>query len=202
MNAIPLPLLTRLLAEARAGSADALNRLLETCRPLLHRRARRLLHPRFRARLDGSDLVQEVLCNAARGFGDFRGDTYPTLLAWLYRILANTAQNACKHHDAACRDPDREVPLPGDDSSHEGADALILDTPSPGNKAARAEAAQALTAAVSRLPEHYRAVFVAHSLHRQTFEEIGRQTGQSADAARMTWYRALECLKQEIGPYA
>ena len=45
---------------------------------------------RSQAKLDASDMVQEVFLDAHRDFADFRGTTERDLMAWLRQILAHT----------------------------------------------------------------------------------------------------------------
>ena len=63
--------------------------------------------------------------------------------------------------------------------------------------AARAGSREALGRALDRLPEEYRRVVVLRFEEGRSFEEIGRLTDRSADAARKVWSRAMERLRQE-----
>jgi RNA polymerase sigma factor (sigma-70 family) len=55
--------------------------------------------------------------------------------------------------------------------------------------------------AVERLPDEYRRVVLLRFEDERTFEEIGRLTGQSQDAARHLWTRAMVRLRREMdGP--
>ena len=60
---------------ARAGSASALGRLLEVCRPHLLALAERELDADLRAKASPSDLVQETCLDGFRGFPRFIGQT-------------------------------------------------------------------------------------------------------------------------------
>jgi RNA polymerase sigma-70 factor (ECF subfamily) len=59
------------------------------------------------------------------------------------------------------------------------------------------EKALALRRALERLPEEYRRVVVLRFEEGRSFEEIGRLTDRSPDAARKVWSRAMERLRQE-----
>ncbi len=63
------------IAEARGGSREALNRLLEVFRPYLLLAANQDLDPVLQGRVAPSDVVQETLLEAARDFPIFRGGT-------------------------------------------------------------------------------------------------------------------------------
>src|SRR5205085_4743368 len=78
-----------LLAQARAGDAAARDRLFARCRDYLGLAARARVETWLRAKVDASDLVQQTLMEAHRGFGRFQGATEAEWLAWLRRILDN-----------------------------------------------------------------------------------------------------------------
>src|SRR5579884_2175993 len=67
--------LARALAEARAGSADALNRLFQDTRGYLMSIVARKEQEVRRFRLDPEDLVQDTLLKASCSIGSFRGET-------------------------------------------------------------------------------------------------------------------------------
>ena len=80
--------LNRLLTEARNGNKRAFGALLARLRPGVRQLAQGQLDRRLRARLDCSDVVQEVHLRALEHFGQFQGDSVGELLAWL---LGNSA---------------------------------------------------------------------------------------------------------------
>lgn len=71
-----------LLAHARAGEVEALNRLFEVSRPWLTIAAQARLETWLRSRADPSDLVQQTLLEAYRDFASFAGHTDGEWLAW------------------------------------------------------------------------------------------------------------------------
>src|SRR4051794_15901537 len=88
----------RYLRAARQGSATALGRLLEECRPYLLLVANQELTPDLQAKLGGSDLVQETFLEAQRDFADFEGENAVVLLGWLRRMLLNNVANVERHY--------------------------------------------------------------------------------------------------------
>src|SRR3954454_5583431 len=62
-----------LLARGRGGGAGARDRLFAHCRDYLGLAARARVEPWLRAKVDASDLVQQTLLEAHRGFGRFQG---------------------------------------------------------------------------------------------------------------------------------
>src|ERR687883_158141 len=92
------------LAEARAGSREALGRVLEACRGYLLLVAERELAPDLRPKGGASDLVQQTFLEAQRDFARFRGDSEEELLAWLRRLLLhNVADFSRRFHGTGKR---------------------------------------------------------------------------------------------------
>src|SRR4051812_46652110 len=88
------------LAAARAGSTEAIGQLLDGFRPYLWMIASAELGEPLRAKLSGSDLVQDSLLNAFRAFDRFRGDTPDELRAWLRQVLRRVIANNRRAFDA------------------------------------------------------------------------------------------------------
>jgi len=194
----PTPEEARWLAQARAGSAEALGRVLEAYRDYLLLVAERELAAELRAKAGASDLVQDTFLEAQRDFVQFRGDNGAELRAWLRKLLLNNlAAFGRRYRDTAKRQLGRELPLAEDSSGGQGA-ALPGDTPTPSTHAMAHEQAEALSRAIERLPEEYRQVLTLRYQDRLGYEEIGRRMGRSADAARLLFTRAIARLKLEM----
>ncbi len=86
------------LARARAGEEGALGQLLERYRPYLVLLARLQIGRRLQGKADPDDLVQETFLEAARHFGQFRGETEPDLAAWLRQVLAGCLSHLVRHY--------------------------------------------------------------------------------------------------------
>ena len=190
----------RWLQPARAGSSEALGRVLESCRQYLLLIANQELDPDLRAKLGPSDLVQESLLKAQRNFGQFHGTTEADILAWMRRILLNHLANVREHYRTTHkRAIDREVPLSGV-QGRSGQDHPAAEEPSPSKQAAAQERTEELERAMAQLPEHYREALRLRHQENCTFAEMGRRTGRSAESARKVWARAVEQLKQIMDP--
>jgi RNA polymerase sigma-70 factor (ECF subfamily) len=186
------------IRSARNGSAEALGRLLEECRPYLLLVANQELPPGLRAKAGASDLVQETLLQAQGHFDRFRDDGEAELLAWLRRILLHSASNLRRRYcGTGKRQLGREVPLA--DNSAAGAPEVAAADPSPSSLAAAQEEDIVLRRALEQLPEDYRRVVTWRNYDRLPFDEIGRRLGRSAEAARKLWVRAVEQLQQGMG---
>src|SRR5262245_24453173 len=91
--------------------ADAEVCELERFRDYLRLLARLQLDPRWRAKLDPSDLVQQTLLQAHEACDQFRGRTAAEQAAWLRQILARVLANAVRDLGRAKRDAGRERSL-------------------------------------------------------------------------------------------
>ncbi|HEV3120912.1 MAG TPA: sigma-70 family RNA polymerase sigma factor [Isosphaeraceae bacterium] len=187
-----------LLAAARAGSTEALGRVLETCRRYLLLVAERQLDPNLKAKGGASDLVQETFLEAQRDFGRFGGTSEAELLAWLRRLLLNNVGTFTRsYRETNKREVGREVPLQADGSSGDLASALAGATPSPSRMAMAREQGEALEQALAKLPDDHRQVIMLRYQEERSFEEIGLLMGRSPEAARKLWSRAMERLRRE-----
>jgi RNA polymerase sigma-70 factor, ECF subfamily len=190
----------RWLAAARDGSVEALGNVLNACRDYLLHVAQRRLRADLRSKGGASDLVQQTFLDAQRDFARFQGASEKELLAWLRQILLhNLAHFQRTYRGTAKRDLEREVSLPGPDSSSEGGVDVAAQTPSPSQQAAAREEADNVQQALQRLPEELREVLALRHKEQLTFEEIGRRMGRSTSGARALWLRAVERLDDELG---
>ena len=187
------------IADGQNGSPEARGKLFERCRDYLLLVARRNLATSLQGKVGASDLVQQTFIDANRAFGDFHGDSEPELLAWLKRILQNHAAQAVRRYlGAAKRDVRIERSLfgcRGDGWNYQ----VAADAETPSRQLAAAEQSDALTAALSRLPRHYKQVIEWRNYERKPFEQIGAMLDRSPEAARNLWVRAIERLRVELG---
>lgn len=191
----------RWLPAARAGSREALGKLLEAARQYLLAIARQELDQDLRAKNSPSDVVQETFIEVQRAFGHFQGETEAELLAWLRQLLLHrVGKLRRRYRDTQKRQLAREVTLDGDGSSDGPAGELAGNVLSPSGQAMEHEQDQALQAALGRLPDDYRQVITLRYQEQLPFEEIGRLLQRSPDAARKLWARAVERLREELDP--
>jgi RNA polymerase sigma-70 factor, ECF subfamily len=186
------------IADARAGSSEALGRLVESFWPYLVWLANRELDAQVQAKVGASDLVQETFLRAQQGFGEFRGRTDEELLAWLRQILRRNLANLTRQFRAEKRKVARERPLDSNASNDIRSTDLPAAGQSPSSFFVRKEEIERLTRAVNRLPEDYRRAIMLRYWEHRSFEEIGRTLGRSAEAARKLWARAIERLELEL----
>ena len=102
--------------------------------------AERRLPPELKAKEGASDLVQETLLEAQRGFGHFEGRTAADLRAWLRRLLLNKVAHAARRYRGTeKRRLARELSLETDLDGEARGRVLAAHDTSPGGRAARRE---------------------------------------------------------------
>jgi RNA polymerase sigma-70 factor (ECF subfamily) len=155
------------------------------------------LDPHLQAKLGASDVVQETFLEAQRIFDRFDGNSPDELRAWLRAILLNKVSDQDRHfRGTAKRDLAKEVVL---GTSAVGPLEPQVPTPTPSNVMMQQERAVALTAALDRLPSHYRQVIVWRQIEDLSFEEMADRLDRSVDAVRKLWWRAIQQLQEELG---
>jgi RNA polymerase sigma-70 factor (ECF subfamily) len=187
-----------LLAQARAGSAEALGKAFTLCQPDLQRSARALLRPpSLQAKFDDDDLLQITFLKAEQKFARFHGATQQELLAWLQRILERVIKDLqTRFLSSAKRSVRREVPLDDQRFGLVLKPHLLSTTPPPDAPVLAEESRAVIQEALRHLPEPYARVIELHSLEELPFEEVAAQFGRSAEATRQLHRRAMARLER------
>jgi len=190
------------VAKARGGQAEALDELLGRYRHFISLLVRaRFRGGRMAARVDSSDIVQDVMLRVAGHIETFEGVDQPAWEGWLRRIAEREVlRQVDQHLGAARRDAGRERPVAGGGESPSLVLAGWLEASitSPSLAAVRKERAVLLADALARLPEDYRELLVQRHIEERPFDEIARTMDRSSGALRTMWVRALRKLKEAI----
>jgi RNA polymerase sigma-70 factor (ECF subfamily) len=196
----------RLLVKARRGETAPLGELLQLYRNYLTILAAAQMDRRLRKRMSPSDVVQEAMLAAHCDFAKFRGASERELLAWLRQILIHCLHHAVEAHlDAKKRDVRREISVEQAgaalDRSAAAMDRVLADPgPSPSAPLRERERAVALADQLARLSPPHRDVIVLRNLQGLSFEEVAERMERKPAAVRMLWLRAMDKLKEVIGP--
>jgi RNA polymerase sigma-70 factor, ECF subfamily len=186
-----------------AGPDSVAASALERYRSWLGLLARLQVEPRFRAKFDPSDIVQQTMLEAVRDSPKFRGSTEAELAAWLRKILAHVLLHEMRRFGGAQRrDVDREVSLEQAlaESSRRLGDALAAPGSSPSERASRQELELRLADALARLPADHAEVILLRNVEGLSHDEIAERMGRGVGAVRMLWVRALARLRRELDP--
>src|SRR5262245_490369 len=191
-----------MIAKARAGDAAALDRLFACCRDYLALIARTRVETWLRAKVDASDLVQQTMMEAYRGFDRFHGGSEGEWLAWLRGILDHNAADFVRHYQSQKRKAGKEVPLAPqvDDSRLAGAREPAAPGDSPSQALARVESELQLAAALVQLSPDYQEVIVLRNLQKLPFDEVASRMNRSRPATQMLWMRAIHKLQEILQP--
>jgi len=193
--------LVDLLTRARSGDESARDELFERCRAYVTLVARAQVESWMHAKVDASDLVQETLLDAHRGWEKFRGQTEGEWLVWLRRILTHNATDfARRYHGTQKRQARREVSMRVRTSDASGD--FLRDPSDPGESPSelvvRREREIELAEAVSRLTDDHREVIMLRNLQRLSFNEVAERMGRTRPATQMLWTRAVRKLQEEL----
>lgn len=183
---------------ARQGDVEARNHLFQACRSYMAVIARVQLNRRLQTKVDPSDIVQQSLLEAHRGFDDFQGDSPQDWLAWLKHVVQHNVLDADKfYRGAERRDLRREQhPLSHAVSATEPAWCPVDPGPTPSQLVIQAERELRLAEAIERLPDDYRQVILLRNVERLPFDDVAERMGRSRGACQMLWARAVEQLRE------
>jgi RNA polymerase sigma-70 factor, ECF subfamily len=191
---------TRLLAAARWGNVQSLGVLLQSFRPYLLSIASRGLPSRLRGKCDASDLVQETLLEAHRGFAEFNGTDSDDLRLWLRGILKHNLKDVIRRYgDTSKRSVGRERSLEAGLELGENSGGATDPCPTPSSVFIARDSASALREALSRLPADERFVIVLRHFESLSFQEVGHRLDRSSEAARKLCARAIVRLQHMLG---
>ncbi|QDT55019.1 ECF RNA polymerase sigma factor SigD [Caulifigura coniformis] len=192
-------ILAPLLAKARAGDSAARDELFTRCRSYVNLVARTQVESWMRQKVDASDLVQQTMLEAYRGFPQFDGGTEGEWLAWLRKILSHNTQDFIRRMRTEKRGGAKEVPLQaGSDSEGFFHDPASPDE-TPSQMLSGREREIALAQAIERLPEDYQEVILLRNLQRLPFDDVAERMGRTRGAVQMLWARAIQKLTDELG---
>src|SRR5438309_3339548 len=154
-----------LLARAKNGEADAIERLLTDQREPLRRMIGARLDPALAARVDASDVVQDVLIEAHRRLNDYLRNPVMPFHLWLRHIAKDHVIDAHRRHrQAQRRSLDREQPLVpvalADHSSFELAGQLLDQELTPASAAIQKELQKRLELAIAQLDDDDREIIL------------------------------------------
>jgi RNA polymerase sigma-70 factor (ECF subfamily) len=195
-----------LLAAARRGEADAVNRLLQRHREALRRLVALRMDRALARRVDASDIVQEALLDANRRLADYLDHPALPFHLWLRQMALDRLIDAHRRHRvAARRSLDREQPLAGqrpDESTADPAARLPDPQPTPAAAAAWRELERRFQAALEQLDDDDRNIILLRHFEQLSNQDAARLLSLSDAAASMRYLRALRRLRARLGESA
>ncbi|MFO7893098.1 MAG: RNA polymerase sigma factor [Longimicrobiales bacterium] len=133
------------------------------------------------------EFTQETFIRAFGRLDQFRGDA--ALSTWLYSITKSVALNGLRK---VKRTRNREVDMD---------EVPALPVP-PRKSRAEPDLKDRLHAAIDRLPDIYRLVFVMHDVEGYTHAEIGSSLEVATGTSKARLHRARQMLQEELSDFA
>jgi RNA polymerase sigma-70 factor, ECF subfamily len=195
--------INELLEKSRQGDAQAQEQLLGQHREALRRMIALRLDPAIAARLDASDVVQDVLLEASRRLDDYLRNPVMPFPLWLRHLAKDHIIDAHRRHRVAQRrGVDREQPIvPAALAGHSSIElaAQFLDPEmTPASAAVQHELQQRLYQAITSLDDNDREMILMRHFEQMSNQEVAKGLGLTEAAASMRYLRALRRLKDQI----
>ena len=173
------------VAEAVAGSRDALREVVETIRPIVVRYVRARLGATERVGLSADDVAQEVCLAAIQALPRYQDQGRP-FLAFVYGIAAHKVADA--HRAAARNRSDPTEVVPERYSPEAGPEQMAIQS----------DSAERMKQLLAVLPEKQREILTLRIVVGLSAEETADAVGSTPGAVRVAQHRALARLKSEI----
>lgn len=189
-----------LVHRAARGDDTAMQQLIDRHRSRLRRMIAVRMDPQLCRRVDPSDVVQEVLAEAARKLPAYASEPSIPFYPWLRQIAWDRLVDLHQRHvRARKRSVTREdsvfIGLP-DESAMDLARQLISSGTSPSGGALRAELRQRVRSALEQLDPGDREILVMRHVEQLKVSEIATLLGISEGAVKMRRLRAAERLRE------
>ena len=189
-----------LMRRLRARDETAVHDLAERYGPRIFQLAMRYM----KNREDAQEVAQDVLLKVYRKVDGFRGDA--ALSSWIYRITFNTAMSRLRSNRAArAADQERERALAAESAggdlprpSRQPADWSRM----PDEELLRRQLRDAVAAAISELPEIYRAPVVLRDIQGLTTEEASSRLHLKDQTLKSRLHRGRLMLRDRLHVFA
>jgi RNA polymerase sigma-70 factor (ECF subfamily) len=190
-----------LLGRIGGGDDAAAAALLAGHRRRLRQMIAIRLDPRLSARLDPSDVLQEVFAEASRRLAEYARRRPIPFYPWLRRIAWERLVKLHERHlYRQKRAATRDIRLPmGDQSSMLLAEYFIDSGTSPSRQVLRVESRARVQAALAQMPERDRELLVLRYLEQLSMAEIATVMDSTEGAVKVRHLRALERFRGILG---
>jgi RNA polymerase sigma-70 factor (ECF subfamily) len=189
-----------LIERASEGDRAAGHELLERHRGRLRKMVAVRLDRRLAARVDPSDVVQEVLAEAFGHLDEFLRERPLPFYAWLRQFAWQRLVKLHRRHigskkRSVAREEQWAMALP-DDSALELADRLLARESSPIRRLIRAELRERLQEALAKMAPRDREILVMRNLEQLSIAEIAAALGINEGTVKVRHLRALKRLRE------
>ncbi len=169
-----------LVRRAQQGDREAFLALYQRYLDKVYNRVRSRIPPQ-----DTEDVTQEIFIAVLRSIKTFRQRS--RFNTWLYTIVNRHIADFYRHRHR--QEEKHSVSL-------DHANYLVADSPYDHE---RSDERAIVRQALARLPGHYQDVILMRFADGLTFAEIAQERGQSLEAVKSLYRRAIQALRDEIG---
>jgi RNA polymerase sigma-70 factor (ECF subfamily) len=189
-----------LVRRAAGGDKESIQRLFGQHRSRLKRMIAVRMDPRLSARVDPSDVVQEVLAEAARRLPAYARKAPLPFYPWLRQIAWDHLVDLHERHIRAqkrsiAREEDPRIEL-SDQSTAHLVEQLMDSGTSPSGRVLREELCARVRSALEQLDPRDREILVMRHLEQLQVSEIAALLDISEGAVKMRRLRAAERLRE------
>ncbi len=180
-----------LIRAARAGDADAFDRLVQAHYSSVYNIAYRMLSTPSAA----SDATQTTFVRVFEAITSFRGDA--SFGTWLYRITMNVCLDQLrrrKNQPLSLTDEDEDGELAGERELPD-----LTDEPS--GTAEQRELQELVHEAIGRLSEDFRTVIVLYDIRGLSYQEVAQVLAIPLGTVKSRLNRARLALRDEMEPW-
>jgi RNA polymerase sigma-70 factor (ECF subfamily) len=156
--------------------------------------------PKYQAKFDVSDIVQDTLVDAQKHLGEFRGESEAELTSWLRRMLSRNLIDAVRRLRSRKRDVanERRIQRSKQWSGQLTSVALKAEQTSPSGRAVWNEELQQMQKSLEALPEAQRIAVTLHHLQGMTLAQVATQMNRSTSAVAGLIHRGLSALQRSV----
>lgn len=180
------------IERAKSGDEAAVSKIVNKFRSYLLFVANSKLEPTIAGRVSPSDVVRNTIAGLPQKMGTFAGESEEELKSWLRVSLCNSLKNSPHFHLQEKRSVACEMNLPS---------SRFEDSSPPRKRMESTETHAIVEQGLKTISDHDQKVLRMRHQEGLTFVEIGKALSVSADAARMSWARAIESLKTHLSKY-
>ena len=193
----------QLLKSAGGGDEAAVNELLNRHRDAVRQMVRLRMDRAVAARVDASDVVQDVLLEANQRLSDFIQNPSMPFHLWLRQLAKDRLIDMHRRHRAAQRrsvDRERSLNAAFSDQSALDLAAQLKDHElTPAAATIRQELEERFLEALAELTEDDREIILMRHQEHLSNSEVAEALGLSTAAAGMRYLRALRRLRDILG---
>jgi RNA polymerase sigma-70 factor (ECF subfamily) len=183
------------LGRFRRGESAALAELFNHYRPRLQHMVAFRLDRRLAARVDASDVLQEVYLDVSRQIQGYLQEPKVCFYVWLRGLTWERLVKLQRRHGAQRRAVGREMPLAAEASSLLAAKLLAAGS-TPSQALLKKELRQRLQTALAKLAPDDREVILMRDFEDMSNGEVAQALDLSDSGATMRYGRALVRLKE------